>query len=62
MDIIWASEQGNPFFHTKRDTIDTINPEKLNRTTALNGLCLFKLAYMDNPPTKHHGSFDRDQK
>ncbi len=54
VEVIWASEQGNPFFHTKGDTLDTIDAEQLNKTTTVNGLCLFKLAYMGNPPARHH--------
>jgi hypothetical protein len=55
VDVIWASEQGNPYFHSSGDTIDTIDPARLNRATTANGLCLFKLAYMENPPTRHQG-------
>ena len=50
VEIIWASEQGNPYFHTKGDTIEMIDPERLNIATAANGLCLFKLAYMKDLP------------
>jgi len=47
--VIWASQQGNPYFHTSNDTIDTIDIDELNKTTTVAGLCLFDLIYLDNP-------------
>lgn len=47
--VIWASQQGNPYFHTFKDTIDTIDIDELNKTTRVAGLCLFDLAYVDHP-------------
>ncbi len=47
--VIWASQQGNPYFHTLKDTIETIDIDELNKTTRVAGLCLFDLAYVDQP-------------
>ena len=44
VDAIWTHEEGNPYFHTKYDTLETINPAKLARATRVALLPFFYLA------------------
>jgi aminopeptidase YwaD len=44
IEAFWAHEEGNAFFHTPLDTIETVNPHKLARATRASLLPFFYLA------------------
>lgn len=48
MDAIWAHEEGNPYFHTKYDTLETINPSKLARATRVALLPFYYLSNIED--------------
>jgi len=48
VDAIWAHEEGNPYFHTKYDTLETINPSKLARATRVALLPFYYLSNMED--------------
>ena len=50
INAIWASEEGNPYFHTKFDTIDTVSALNLAKATRVALLPFFYLANTDDIP------------
>ncbi len=47
---LWASEEGNPFFHTKFDNIDIVSPGNLARSTKVSLLPFYYLANIEEIP------------
>jgi carboxypeptidase Q len=45
VNAVWAHEEGNAFFHTQYDTIETISPKKLERATRV---ALLPFYYVSN--------------
>jgi hypothetical protein len=50
VNAIWASEEGNPYFHTKYDTIDTISPTNLAIALRVSLLPFFYLSNIEEIP------------
>ena len=48
VNAIWAHEEGNPYFHTKYDTLATINPAKHALATRVALLPFFYLANVED--------------
>jgi hypothetical protein len=51
VEAIWIHDREmNPYYHTERDTIEYIDPEKLHGYVSVSGLYAFKLAYTPTLP------------